>query len=115
MQLLSKIPRPLIKKLQPTNRPHKLPYPKAKMTSAQTQPNYNYTRPSTAATRSLVSSDAAATGEASPYGTLHRRKTNNYESAVADQLNTTVNQASTSATSKPDLDAGGAQSATKGH
>jgi len=77
----------------------------------------------------MVSSDAAglASGQAtpsdpsSPHGTLHRRKTNNYESALADRVNTTISQtsnmsldqpsSSTSATSYPDFNADGHQPA----
>ena len=95
------------------------------MSTSQGQQHYDYTRPSTTATRSMVSSDAGAlasgqatpSDSASPHGTLHRRKTSNYESALADRVNTTISQtsnmslehpsSSTSATSYPDFDVSG--------
>ncbi|KAF2154149.1 hypothetical protein K461DRAFT_277250 [Myriangium duriaei CBS 260.36] len=61
--------------------------------------HYNFTRGSTAATRALIDSNPAskhASGTAtpsdptSPHGTLHRRKTNNYETALADRLSATI-------------------------
>ena len=55
--------------------------------------NYTFPRPATAATRSLVdpasnpqSGTATPSDPTSPHGTLHRRKTNNYEAALADRL-----------------------------
>ncbi|GAB7337282.1 hypothetical protein MBLNU457_g2648t1 [Dothideomycetes sp. NU457] len=101
------------------------------MTSTQTQPSYDYTRPSTTATRAIVSSDTPImTGQvtpsdpSSPHGTLHRRKTNNYETALADRVNTTIDQtanmslehpsSSTSATSHPGLDGSDAHADTSG-
>lgn len=60
--------------------------------STTQQQDYTYTRPALAATRSLLSDSPVASGTAtpsdptSPHGTLHRRKTNNYETALASQL-----------------------------
>ncbi|PNS16816.1 hypothetical protein CAC42_4780 [Sphaceloma murrayae] len=77
---------------------------------AASRPNepYAFSRPSATATRSLIDSNppsSHASGTAtpsdpiSPHGTLHRRKTNNYETALADKLKETV--ASTSEAQDP--------------
>ncbi|KAF4552037.1 Hypothetical protein D9617_11g008840 [Elsinoe fawcettii] len=60
---------------------------------------YSFSRPSATATRSLIDSNppsnhqsgtATPSDPISPHGTLHRRKTNNYETALADRLKETV-------------------------
>lgn len=92
------------------------------MSSAVTSPpsaspnQYTYTRGSTAATRSLVDSNPASTHQSgtatpsdptSPYGTLHRRKTNNYESALADRLTASIGpEQSDSSSNKPVISSG---------
>lgn len=69
--------------------------------ASATSPSYAYTRGSANATRSLIDSTTASPSNSgtatpsdptSPHATLHRRKTNNYESALADRLNTTITQ-----------------------
>ncbi|KAG8626890.1 hypothetical protein KVT40_005835 [Elsinoe batatas] len=66
--------------------------------AASSEP-YSFSRPSAAATRSLIDSNppsnhqsgtATPSDPISPHGTLHRRKTNNYETALADRLKETV-------------------------
>ncbi|PSK36152.1 hypothetical protein B9Z65_5967 [Elsinoe australis] len=67
--------------------------------AASTAKPYSYARASATATRSLVDSNPPSTHQSgtatpsdpiSPHGTLHRRKTNNYETALADRLKETV-------------------------
>lgn len=68
--------------------------------SSSQSPQYSFQRPSTTATRALIDSSTNSPSSKSgiatpsdpdaPHATLHRRKTNNYESALADRLHSTV-------------------------
>lgn len=78
---------------------------------------YSYTRASTVATRALVDSNPASNQQSgtatpsdptSPHGTLHRRKTNNYESALADRLSASVaSEAAETSQSQPVVSSSG--------
>lgn len=71
-----------------------------------------------------MTGQATPSDPSSPYGTLHRRKTNNYETALADRVSTTIDQtanmsleqpsSSTTASSHHNHDGSGAQPDTSG-
>ena len=74
------------------------------ISAAPTSAAYAYQRGSATATRNLVDSSATSpiqsgtatpSDPSSPHATLHRRKTNHYETALADRLNTAITTTTT--------------------
>ena len=74
---------------------------------------YSYSRGAASATRALIDSSNPSPGTtsgiatpsdpASPQATLHRRKTNNYESALTDRLNASLVESGSTPMAKDDI------------